>query len=112
ALLVVIVVLGIVAGQIMAPVLEPVQEEINNLPSPIILGIIGVSATILILGILTGVMWVVVWIVGHLPTFGNVDLRLALRNLSTRRMRTATTLLALTAGMFALSSITYFGLGA
>ena len=34
-------------------------------------------------------------------------LRLALRNLSSRRIRTATTLLALSAGMFALSSITF-----
>jgi putative ABC transport system permease protein len=56
-------------------------------------------------------MWVIVWIVGRLPALGQVDLRLALRNLSTQRLRTATTLLALTAGMFALSSITYFGLG-
>jgi putative ABC transport system permease protein len=37
---------------------------------------------------------------------------LALRNLSTRRLRTATTLLALCAGMFALSSIAIVGQGA
>jgi putative ABC transport system permease protein len=38
-------------------------------------------------------------------------LRLALRNLSTNRVRTAITVLALSAGMFALSSITFVGEG-
>jgi putative ABC transport system permease protein len=46
-----------------------------------------------------------------MPSFGSVDLRLALRNLTARRIRTATTLLALSAGMFALSSITFIGVG-
>ena len=40
-----------------------------------------------------------------------VTWRLALRNLSTNRLRTAITLLALSAGMFALSSITFVGEG-
>ncbi|MBC8100606.1 MAG: ABC transporter permease, partial [Armatimonadetes bacterium] len=46
---------------------------------------------------------------GKFPAFGWVDLKLALRNLSTRRFRTATTLLAISAGMFALSSIVFIG---
>jgi putative ABC transport system permease protein len=54
-------------------------------------------------------MWVLVWLIGKIPSFGNVDLQLALRNLTTRRMRTAITLLALASGMFALSSIAFFG---
>jgi len=96
ALLFVVLSMGVVAGQI-----------IGNIG----LGVIGVAGTMLILGILIGLLWILVWIVGRLPAFGNVDLRLALRNLRARRVRTATTLLAISAGMFALSSITFFGAG-
>jgi len=74
-------------------------------------GLIGVALTLVILGVLVGLLWLVVWLVGKLPAFGSVDLRLALRNLSARRVRTATTLLALSAGMFALSSISFVGAG-
>ncbi len=96
ALLFVVVALGLIAGQI-----------IGNIPY----GLIGVAATLAILGILIGILWILVWFIGRLPAFGNVDLKLALRNLRARRARTATTLLALSAGMFALSSITFFGAG-
>jgi predicted lysophospholipase L1 biosynthesis ABC-type transport system permease subunit len=96
ALVLVVVVIGGIAGQILGR---------------ISVGIIGVAVTLLILGFLVGVMWVIVWIVSHLPSFGVVDLRLALRNLTARRIRTATTLLALSAGMFALSSISFVGAG-
>ena len=97
ALLLVVLALGLIAGQILDNVL---------------IGLIGTAATLLILGILIGLLWIVVWIVGRVPAFGNVDLRLALRNLRSKRVRTATTLLALSAGMFALSSIAFFGTGA
>jgi ABC-type antimicrobial peptide transport system permease subunit len=110
ALLVVIVALGIIAGQIMGPVLVDVAGR--RAPNPTLVGILGVMLTLLFLGLLVALLWAVVWFIGRLPTLGNVDLRLALRNLATRRLRTATTLLALTAGMFALSSITFLGLGA
>lgn len=95
-LILVIVVIGAIAGRIL-----------GSIPA----GIIGVALTLLLLAFLVGVMWVVVWFVGKLPSFGNADLRLALRNLTSRRIRTATTLLALAAGMFALSSITFIGAG-
>ena len=97
ALLFIVLALGLIAGQIIG--------------SPLI-GIIGTAATLTLLGILILMLWVIVWIIGRAPSFGNVDLRLALRNLRARRLRTATTLLALSAGMFALSSITFFGQGA
>jgi putative ABC transport system permease protein len=96
ALLFVVLSLGIIAGQILG----------NTL-----FGVIGVAVSLAILGILVLLLWVVVWLVGKLPAFGWVDFKLALRNLSTRRLRTATTLLALSAGMFALSSIAFFGAG-
>lgn len=108
---IIVLVLGIIAGQILAPIIEQPQLQ-DRLPPPIVVGILVVTLALAFLAFLTGLLWIVVWLLGHLPTFGWVDLRLALRNLSTRRIRTATTLLALTAGMFALSSITYFGLGA
>ncbi len=111
ALSVVVIVLGVIAGQIIGPVIDSVFTRTTP-PNPIIIGIVLVSVVMLVLALLTGVMWGVVWLIGRLPTFGQVDMRLALRNLSSRRVRTATTLLALAAGMFALSAITYFGLGA
>lgn len=96
ALIFVVLALGLIAGQIL-----------NN----ILIGVIGTAVTLILLGILILLLWVVVWLVGRIPAFGSVDLRLALRNLRARRLRTATTLLALSAGMFALSSITFFGEG-
>lgn len=94
AMLVVVATLGVIAGQV-----------VGNL----LVGVIAVIVTLLLLGLLVLIMWLIVWLIGRVPSFGNVDLRLALRNLTTRRTRTATTLLALSAGMFALSSITFFG---
>ena len=108
ALLFVVLSVGLIAGQMLAPAFRVARGQ---LISAYITGIIGVAVTLLILGLLVGLLWVVVWLVGKLPAFGSVDLRLALRNLATRRARTATMLLALSAGMFALSSISFFGAG-
>lgn len=106
------VVLGVIAGQIIGEVIDSAIDRFVTPPNSIIIGIVLVAVVLVVLALLTGVMWGVVWLIGRLPTFGQVDMRLALRNLSSRRVRTATTLLALAAGMFALSAITYFGLGA
>ncbi|MBC8099923.1 MAG: ABC transporter permease, partial [Armatimonadetes bacterium] len=94
AVLFVVLALGVIAGQIITSTIG---------------GIILVTATLAILGLLTLLLWIIVWLVGKFPAFGWVDLKLALRNLSTRRFRTATTLLAISAGMFALSSIVFIG---
>ncbi len=106
----IVLVLGIITGQILGPVVVGVAG--SRAPNPTLLGIIAVAGVLLFLALLVGVLWWVVWLVSNLPAWGSVELRLALRNLTTRRLRTAITLLALTAGMFALSSITFFGLGA
>ncbi len=111
ALFLMILILGFIAGQIVGPLFVQALGE-SRTPNVTVIGVIGVTFTLVILGLLVGVLWVIVWFVSHLPTFGNIDLRLALRNMTARRTRTATTLLALSAGMFALSSITFFGLGA
>ena len=108
--IVLVLVLGFIAGQIVGPLFVRVLDE--RAPNYMLTGMVIVGVTLLILAMLVGVMWLVVWLVSRLPAFGNVDLRLALRNMTARRVRTATTLLALSAGMFALSSISFFGLGA
>lgn len=111
ALLIMILVLGFIAGQIVGPLFVRALGEARA-PNATVIGIVGVALTLVILGVLVAIFWVIVWFVSHFPSFGSVDLRLALRNMTARRTRTATTLLALSAGMFALSSITFFGLGA
>ena len=110
----IVVALGLIVGQIVTPSFDLVASEASPKdvpPSPYLVGVIGVAGTLLFLAILVGLLWIVVWIVSKVPSFGSVDLRLALRNLSTHRIRTATTLLALSAGMFALSAITFVGQG-
>lgn len=107
-LILIVVVLGLIAGQMLQPAFSVVS---NRSPNAFITGIILVGVTLLLLGILIGLLWILVWLIGKLPAFGFIDLRLALRNLTTHRTRTATTLLALAAGMFALSSIAFFGAG-
>ncbi len=83
----------------------------GGLPSPYLVGVIGVAAAFVIFALLIALIWLVIWLIGKSPTFGSVSLRLALRNLSTNRVRSAVTVLALSAGMFALSSITFVGEG-
>ncbi|MBI5666992.1 MAG: ABC transporter permease [Chloroflexi bacterium] len=113
ALVLVVVSIGLIAGQMLLPAFNVADaaSRRGEPPNAYIVGIIGVAITLLILAILVGVMWLIVWLIGKLPAFGIIDLRLALRNLTTRRTRTATTLLALSAGMFALSSISFVGAG-
>lgn len=104
------VLLGLITGQIVRPTfgLLPSIPVGNN---PYAWGVAAVTIALVILALLTVFFWIVLWIIGKIPTFGFVELRLALRNMSARRWRTATTLLALTAGMFVLSGITFVGEG-
>lgn len=105
--------LGLIVGQVVTPSFAMVNsytpDDVSF--SPYFWGVVGVAGTLLVFALLVMVLWGLVWLIGKLPAFGNVELRLALRNLSARRTRTATTLLALSAGMFALSSITFVGQG-
>ncbi len=105
----IVISIGLVVGQIVQPSFALMSSF--NSQTPYLFGVIGVAVTMLFLGILVMFLWVIVWLIGKLPAFGSVTLRLALRNLSTQRLRTAITLLALSAGMFALSSITFVGEG-
>ncbi len=94
---------------------EPQQNISQNapasLPSPYALGVIGVAFAFVCFAIIIAILWLIVFLISKLPAFGSVTLRLALRNLSTNRLRTATTLLALIAGMLSLSSIAFVGEG-
>ena len=95
-----------------SPGFRPAQpgEEIST-PSPYLVGVIGVALVFVIFGIMIALLWLIIWLVSKLPSLGMVTVRLAQRNLSTNRIRTAITLLALSAGMFALSSIAFVGEG-
>lgn len=108
-MIIITILLGLIVGQIVQPTFGLASSFTPR--DAYLWGVIGVASTLLILLLITGLLWILVWIVGKLPAFGWVDLQLALRNLSTQRLRTATTLLALSAGMFALSSITFVGEG-
>lgn len=101
---------GVLVGGVISPSFALVSSF--STATPFISGLLAVAISFSLLGILVLVLWVLVWIIGKLPAFGIIDIRLALRNLSVNRIRTATTLLALSAGMFALSIITFVGQGA
>ena len=94
---------------------EPQQDISQNapasLPSPYALGVIGVALAFVCFAVIIAILWLIIFLISKLPAFGSVTLRLALRNLSTNRLRTATTLLALIAGMLSLSSIAFVGEG-
>jgi len=90
---------------------RPPQRPDFVLPSPYLAGVLGVAGAFAAFGLLIALLWLLVLLIGKFPSFGLVTLRLALRNMSTNRLRTATTLLALSAGMLALSSIAFVGEG-
>lgn len=131
-LLFVTISLGLIVGHIVRPSFEMTAERLEDsrsieelavsrvldedgdefeLPSPYLAGVFGVGGTFIVFGILIVIIWLIVYLIGKFPTFGYVTARLALRNLSTHRLRTAITLLALSAGMLALSSIAFVGEG-
>src|SRR5206468_2578783 len=91
SLLLVIVSVGLIAGQLVGNV---------------IVGLAGVAITAIVMGIVVLMLWVLIVLISALPAFGSVDLRMALRGIGTHRTRTASTLLALIAGIFSLSMIT------
>ncbi|MEL6270171.1 MAG: FtsX-like permease family protein, partial [Chloroflexota bacterium] len=100
-LFIVIIAIGVMVGSIFG------GEITQRVWGDYLLGLGGTAGALAVIGIFILILWVVVWLVSRLPAFGNVDLKLALRNMTSRRWRTSTTLLALLAGMYALSSITF-----
>ncbi len=72
----------------------------------LLLGLSLVYGTLVALAFLTSLLWVLVRLMARLPSMGRVNLKLALRGLTRQRGRTATTLLALSVGIFVVSLIT------
>ena len=62
--------------------------------------------TLVALALLTSLLWVLVRLMARLPSMGRINLKLALRGLTRQRGRTATTLLALSVGIFVVGLIT------
>jgi ABC-type antimicrobial peptide transport system permease subunit len=79
---------------------------VGGLFNSILFGMISVTLTLILMGVIISILWFIVLLISGIPPFRSVNLRLALRGIGEHRFRTATTLFALTAGMFALSSIT------
>ena len=79
---------------------------VGNILGSVAFGLIGVIATLIFMGFGIFLLWLLVLLISVLPSFRSVDLRLALRGIGEHRFRTASTLYALSIGMFALSSIT------
>ncbi len=110
----VVVTLGLITGQILGPLpSERYARIVSRFTSenPYVVGILSVAVVFLILGILVLLLWVLIWMIGKTPDFGWIPMRLAIKNLHTKRFRTAVTLLAISTGMFAISSITFYGAG-
>ncbi|GAB4307551.1 MAG: hypothetical protein Kow00117_00770 [Phototrophicales bacterium] len=108
----VVISLGVIAGQIIGPFPDWITTfEFIPLPQNITAGILTVAGTLLLLMILTGMMWLLVWLISRMPAFGWLDLSIALKNLKTGRLRTATTIIAISTGMFAISSISFYTAG-
>jgi putative ABC transport system permease protein len=74
-----------------------------ELPPLLTPGIVGTFGVFIALGIVIALLWVVVWLLGKLPSFRSANLRIAIRGLTTHRSRTALSLLALIVGMTSLS---------
>jgi putative ABC transport system permease protein len=72
-------------------------------------GLLGAYGGLAILALLTGLLWVVVWIVERLPSWGWVSLRLAQRAIGRHRGRAASTLLALIVGLLSISLVAILG---
>ena len=110
ALSVLLLVAGAITGQIIKPVLE--RGLAGRAPDATLAGVAFVAAALATLGALTAVLWLLLWLVGRLPPGASIEMRLALVNLGARRLRSAVTLLALGIGVFALSIVSFLGLGA
>ena len=72
------------------------------------MGIAVTAGTFVVVGLAGVLMWLVVYVFARIPSFGSMRFKLAQRAMDTHRGRTASTLLALTIGMFALSIILLF----
>ena len=92
-------VMGLLAGLLMG---DPSTGSGQALLSGLALA----YGTLVALVLLTSLLWILVRLMARLPSMGRVNLKLALRGLTRQRGRTATTLLALSVGIFVVGLIT------
>lgn len=108
----VVLALGLIAGQIIGPFPASIRTfAALPVPQQYTAGVLLVAGVLLLLAAIVIGLWAVVWLISRLPAFGWVDLQIALRNLGSRRLRTATTLLAISTGVFAISTISFYSEG-
>ncbi len=73
------------------------------------IGILIAYGAMAVIIVLTLLLLAVVSVVGRIPDFGRINLKLSLRGLSRQKARAASTLLALVVGLFAMGSIVIVG---
>jgi ABC-type antimicrobial peptide transport system permease subunit len=61
----------------------------------------------LVIGLIVGGLWIIIALIGLLPTPRNPSIKMALRSFSRHRGRTATTLMVMIVGLFFISFITF-----
>ncbi len=105
--------LVLVAGAIVSRILNHSLAELSDNAlageQTLLISILLVAAVLAFLGLLVFLLSLLVRGLSRLPSAGRATLRLAIRNIASQRVRTATTMLAIAAGMFALSSIAFAG---
>ena len=109
SVLALVLVAGAIISRILSHSLAQLSDDALGSGETLLISCLLVAGVLAFLGLLVVILSFVVRILSRLPSAGSATLRLAMRNLATQRSRTATTLLALAAGMFALSSIAFAG---
>lgn len=74
----------------------------------ILIGMGMAFGALVVLGVAIILLWLFVFFLSVLPSFGSISIKLAQRAMGTHRIRTASTLLGLVVGMFSLSLILLF----
>lgn len=105
-----LLVTGAIAGEIIRPLLQRALPGVAV--DATVSGVLLVALLLVLLGSLAAALLLSVWLVSRLPAGDRVEMRLVLANLGMQRVRNAFTPLALGVGVFALSIVSFLGLGA
>ena len=109
SVLALVLVAGFIISRILSHSLAQLSDGALNQTNTLLISWGLVAAVLAFLALLVFLLTFAVRLLSRLPSFGRATLRLAARNLATQRARTATTILALATGMFALGSIAFVG---
>lgn len=97
---------GIAVGLPLATFLPNLAPNAWKLMVDYFVNIAAVETAFIGIGMLVGVLWLLVALASHLPSFGVPDVKISLRSLSNNRNRVSSTVLALVIGVLALSTVT------